>query len=126
MLWFFLIVDIIMSAAALLGGYYMKFVAPKDKEMKMGVLTESAKKSQNTWEYANKTCGKGWIGSGIAGLVLSAAATETAFFASEKVASIVGAAAAVVIVIAMSCSVTVTMLGLRSKFDEKGEPLEKE
>ena len=59
MLWFFLILDIIFSAAALLGGYYMKFSAPEDKEMKMGVLTESAKRSHATWEYANKACGKG-------------------------------------------------------------------
>ena len=126
MLWFFLILDIIFSAGALFGGYYMKFCAPKDDKMKMGLLTESAKKSRDTWEYANKACGKGWMAGGIAGLVLSAAATETAFFASEKVASIVGAAAAVIIVLIMSCSVTTTIMGLKSKFDKDGKPVEKE
>ena len=126
MLWFFLIIDIIMSASALFGGFYMKYRAPEDKDMKMGVLTESAKKSPETWEFANRTCGKNWLRSGIAGIVLSTVATDAAFVASEKTAAIIAGAAAVVIVILMSCSITTVMMKLRAKFDENGKPIEKE
>ena len=126
MLWFFLIFDIIASAAALLGGYYMKYHAPKDKDMKMGVLTSSAKKSRDTWEFANMTCGKYWIIAGIAGLVLTTAAVNTAFLASEDTAAIVSAVAAVVIVILISCSMTTVMMKLRAEFDENGKPIKKE
>lgn len=113
MLWLFLILDIIFSVAALLGGYYMKYCAPKDNEMKLGVLTESAKRNKDTWEYANKTCGKGWIIGGIAGILLSVAATDAAFVVSEKIAEIIGVAVVAVIVLIMSCSITAAMLGLR-------------
>lgn len=126
MLWFFLILDIIFSAAAIFGGYYMKFRAPEDTEMKMGVLTGSAKKSRDTWEYANKTCGKYWIRAGIAGIVLTTLAVNAAFITSEKKAAIVALAAAVVIVLMMSCSMTTVMMKLRAEFDENGKPIEKE
>lgn len=126
MLWFFLILDIIFSAAAVFGGYYMKFRAPEDTEMKMGVLTESAKKSRDTWEYANRTCGKYWIRAGIAGIVLTTIAVNTAFLTSEDTAAIVSLVAAVIIVLMMSCSVTMVMMKLRSNFDENGNPNEKE
>lgn len=126
MLWFFLILDVIFSAAALFGGYYMKFHAPQDSEMKIGVLTESAKKSRDTWEFANKTCGKYWIRAGIAGIVLTTAAVNTAFLASEKTAAIVSLAATVIIVLAMSCSMTTVMMKLRANFDENGKLVEKE
>ena len=126
MLWFFLILDVIFSAAALLGGYYMKFHAPQDAEMKMGMLTESAKKSKDTWEFANSTCGKYWIRAGIAGIVLTTAAVNAAFLTSEKTAAIVSLAALVIIVLVMSCSVTTVMMKLHANFDENGNPIAKE
>ena len=126
MLCFFLILDIIFSAAAIFGGYYMKFRAPEDTDKKIGFLTESAKKSSETWKFANMICGKYWIRSGIAGIVLSTAATDAAFLSSEKIAAIIAGIAVAVIVILMSCSVTMVMMKLRSNFDENGKPNAKE
>ena len=104
----------------------MKFCAPEDTEMKMGVLTESAKKSRDTWEYANKTCGKYWIRAGIAGIVLTTIAVNAAFLTSEKTAAIVSLAAAVIIVLMISCSMTKVMMKLHAEFDENGKPIVKE
>ena len=104
----------------------MKYRAPEDTDMKIGFLTESAKKSSETWKFSNMICGKYWIRSGIAGIVLSTAATDAAFLSSEKIAAIIAGIAVAVIVILMSCSVTMVMMKLRSNFDENGKPNAKE
>ena len=65
-----LIINIVVSFSLILGGYYMKYQAPKDKDMKMGVLIGRARLSPDIWKYANITCGKNWLVTGFIYLVL--------------------------------------------------------
>ncbi len=65
-----IIVSLILSVSAILGGYYMKYQSPKDKQMNIGFKTERAQSSPEAWKYANATCGKYWIIMGSTFLVL--------------------------------------------------------
>ena len=66
-----IIISIILSFAILLAGYYMKYQATKDEQMKMGLRTERARASREAWKYANRTCGRYCLIFGGIGLALS-------------------------------------------------------
>lgn len=115
-----LIVLIIISAGAILGGYYMRFKALKDKDMKMGVLTQRAKASSETWEYANRTCGSYWLIIGIIGFIMTVAVFLLYSFIGDNWANVFAIFTLAVICIGMSNSCTAVIKELNSKFDEKG------
>lgn len=121
-----LILSIVMTFAILLGGYYMKYQAPKDEQMKMGFRTEPAKASPEAWAYANRTCGTYWLIIGIIGFVMTEAVFLIYGFIGDNWANVFAIITTAVICVGTSSACTAVIKELRSKFDENGRPKEKE
>ncbi len=119
-----IIISTILSFAMLLAGYYMRFKAPKDKDMKMGVLILRAKASSEAGAYANRTCGNYWLIIGIIGLIMTVAVFFIYSFIGDKWANIFAIFTSAVICIGMSISCTAVIKELHSKFDENGRQKE--
>lgn len=117
------IVNIICSFALLISGYYMRFHAPKDKEMKMGLRNGHSQSSMEAWKFANETCGKYWlIFAGIA-LVLNVISFLVYAYVSESWSEMINIFATLSN-IGVFCSSTAVTRELQNKFDEKGIPKE--
>ncbi len=121
-----IIISTILSFAMLLAGYYMRFKAPKDKDMKMGVLILRAKASSEAWAYANRTCGSYWLIIGIIGLIMTTAVFLIYSFIGDNWANVFAIFTLAVICIGMSSSCTAVIKELHSKFDENGRQKEVE
>jgi len=65
-----LIIPILM----VIGGAWMKFWPPKDRNSYVGYRTKASMKSQEAWDFAQQYCGKLWLGVGLVMLVVSALA----------------------------------------------------
>ncbi|MBQ8181435.1 MAG: SdpI family protein [Ruminococcus sp.] len=115
-----IIVSIILSFAILFAGFYMKYQAPKDEQMKMGLRTERAKASQETWAYANRNCGRYCLIFGGIGLALSIISLLVYAFAGDDWGRILAVITPAVICVGTSSAVNVVNNGLCSKFDENG------
>ena len=122
----FLIVDILISIGAILSGYYMKFRAPGDEKMQYGIRTAHSKKSYDTWSYANTVCGGAWLKIGFCGSMAVIAAMLLSGQLNDAAAVLLSVGILAVIVIALSCSATAVIMGLVSRFDDDGRPINKE
>jgi uncharacterized membrane protein len=69
-----IIVNVIVSLSLILGGYVMKFRIKDNSDTSIGFRTEKALKNNETWLFANRTCGKIWLVSGISSFILSVVA----------------------------------------------------
>lgn len=122
-----LVLIIILSVAAMLAGYYMKYQAPKDEQMKMGFRTESAKASPEAWEYANRTCGKNWLTTGMIYIFLGIPIIFLMYYFkgehSAKVLSFVYVTAEIIFLVRTGTSV---QREIKIKFDENGSSKENE
>ena len=122
-----LIVDIIISFSLMLGGYYMKYHAPKDKEMKMGVLTKRARTSFETWKYANLAYGKVWLITGAVYLVLGIPLILVMYyFKGEGAVKSLNIGYLIFLVIHLISYYNLITKELNMKFDENGNPKEQE
>ncbi len=122
-----LIVLIIMSSATIFGGYYMRFQAPKDKEMKYGLRTQRTQASMSAWEYANRTCGQCWLITGVIEILLGIPAVLMMYnFKGEKIAQALAFVYLVFFVIGLSSTVTSVIKETNSRFDENGRSIERE
>ncbi len=117
-----IIISIILSFAILLAGYYMKYQAPKDEQMKMGLRTERSRASREAWKYANRTCGRYCLIFGGIGLALSIISLLVYAIAGEDWGRITAVITPAVICIGTSSAINVVNKGLSSKFDENGRP----
>ncbi len=104
----------------------MKYQAPKDEQMKMGLRTERAKASQEAWAYANRTCGKYCLIFGCTGLGLSIISLLIYAFVGDDWGRIFAIITPAVICVGISSAVNVVNNGLCSKFGENGRPKEEE
>ncbi len=122
-----LIIMIIISVAAIAGGYIMKYQAPKDEQMKMGLRTKHTKASHEVWEYANRTCGKSWITIGLIETFLGIPVLFLMYYFkgehSAQVLSLVYVQAEIIFLVS---AVTTVLREIKLKFDENGRPKEKE
>ena len=66
-----LILDFVFAAGILLGGYYLRFYTGDEPNEGVGIRTAEAMKSPEAWQYANRTSGRGWMITGLIGLILS-------------------------------------------------------
>lgn len=122
-----LIVYIIFCAGAIFSGYYLRFVASKDEEMKYGFRTSQTQKSADAWEYANRTLGLHWLRCGVIGLVLGIPAVLLMYkYKGVTASNILSLVCLVFFVIVVSSSVTSVMKATYSKFDEDGRPVDKD
>lgn len=125
MLEIMLIVLIIISAGAILGGYVMKCKAPMDKEMKYGIRTSSTQKNTAVWAYANRTCGKSWLITGIIYIILGVPVILFMYhFKGEYLAKILSLIYLISEVIILASSVTAVLRDITNKFDENGNQKE--
>lgn len=85
------IVDIIISAALILGGIFMAKSVPSEPNEAVGFRTELAMTGRKAWMTANKTAAKIWL---IGGICMLAASVVVLYllnaFVSEK-AAVIGA-----------------------------------
>lgn len=66
------ILDILFAAAALFGGWFLRFCVPEEPNEGIGFRTRAATANPAAWRYANRTCGKLWQLTGTFGLLLTA------------------------------------------------------
>lgn len=122
-----LIIMIIISVAAIAGGYIMRYQAPKDEQMKMGFRTESAKASSEAWAYANRTCGKNWLTTGLIELFLGIPILFLMYyFKGEHSAQVLSFVYVIAEIIFLVIAVTSVQKEMKNKFDESGRLKENE
>ncbi len=122
-----LIINIVVSFSLILGGYYMKYQAPKDKDMKMGVLIGRARLSPDIWKYANITCGKNWLVTGFIYLVLGMPVILLMYnFKGENAAKVLTLAYLIFLITNLIISTNSLIKEMNEKFDENGNPKEQE
>lgn len=120
-----LIILINISIAAIAGGYFMKYQAPKDKKMKYGLRTGSTQTSKEVWEYANRTCGKSCLIIGLICLLLGIPMVLFMYFLKgEYYARALSLIYVITEIIFLVRSVTVVLKEIKIKFDENGNPKE--
>lgn len=118
-------VYVIFCTAAILGGAYMRFAAPKDESMNYGLRTPQSRKSPEAWAYANRKLGMNWLRVGIVGLVAGVAAVFLIYnYKGETAAKALTVVCLVFLVVILSSSVTSVMTALYRKFDEDGRPVD--
>ena len=127
MLLLFLLIDLIMASAAILGGYYMRYRAPQDKNMKYGFRTSESLKSREAWKYANICCGRSWMAVGVIELCLGMPiALMLYWWKGESIATALVFVYLEFFTIILCISVTTVAKSISDKFDENGIPKEKE
>ena len=122
----FLIIDIIMAAAAILGGYYMRYRAPKGETMKHGLRTSESLKSREAWKYANISCGRSWMAVGVIEICLGMPiAMMMYWWKGESIAIALLFVYLEFFTIIQCVSVINVSRSISDKFDENGKPIEK-
>lgn len=116
-----LLIPVIM----IIGGYLMKVKTPKKINGIYGYRTERSMKNKETWNFANKLCGDIWLKTGLIMLIISAIIT-----AIGSINENVFAVASIVILVVQTIVLIVTIVpvekALGNKFDEDGNPKEKQ
>ncbi|MFV0464485.1 MAG: SdpI family protein [Lachnospiraceae bacterium] len=59
------LIDLLIPVIILIFGLLMALRPPRTINIIYGYRTERSMKNQDTWEFANRLCGKIWIGCGI-------------------------------------------------------------
>lgn len=118
---FMLVMDLIVPTAILsLGRRFMKN-APKNINSNYGYRTNMSMKSQETWDFAHRYCGKLWW---ITGLVMLPATVIAMLFVLGADTERVGAMGGVVCgaqLVPLLISFIPTELALRRNFDKEGK-----
>lgn len=113
----FIIVDIVMSAALLLGGCRMSKATPEDRENGIGFRTSLSTSSDEAWMFANELCGRYLIDIGAVGIIASIALPLVLNMAVSETAGMIGAIAVLVIVtLAVNMAIMNTYQRLNSRF----------
>ena len=118
-----LLIPVIM----IISGYLMKAKTPKKINGIYGYRTERSMKNKETWNFANKLCGDIWLKVGLIMLIISAVITAIISINKDENAF---AVASIVILLVQTIILIATIVpvekALRNKFDEDGNPKEKQ
>ena len=117
---YMLIISLIIPAAMICLGFCLSRKAPKKINSIYGYRTKRAKKNQDTWEFANKHCGKTWYMLGIALIVLTVGIMKGCSHESQEVVAVMGGTTVIIQVLALVISIIPTELALRKNFDADG------
>lgn len=114
------IVAVIIPFAMILVGYRLAGKIPVKRNSPFGYRTKRAKLNDDTWEFANKHCGKTWYMLGIALAVLSLGVMRGCREESREMIVVIGGALVILQFFALLVSMLPTELALRKNFDEQG------
>ena len=113
-----LLIPVIMIVIGLIFGNR----APKKINHIYGYRTSLSMKNQNTWEFANKYCGKLWLKIGLIMFLLGIVIILLSFKMSENIMLCFTSFVITIQTIVVILSVFIVEKALREKFDENGEP----
>lgn len=120
---FMLVMDLIVPTATLsLGKRFIKN-APKKINSNYGYRTNMSMKSQETWDFAHRYCGKVWWVMGLVMLPATVIAMLFVLGADTERVSIVGGIVCGAQLIPLLLSIIPTELALRKNFDKEGRRL---
>ena len=117
--WFLLLCDLIVPAVVLAAGCCMRLRPPRHPNGLVGYRTARSEQNQDTWDFAQRYCGKLWQKLG-ALLALSVLAALASARAGEKTATILTLALLALQILAVLGSIAPVERALRRTFDENG------
>lgn len=68
-----IVVNVVISLAVLIGGYYLKYHAKPYADSLIGFKTKRATASDEAWQFANRKCGRLWFAIGVFGFAATGA-----------------------------------------------------
>jgi len=114
------LVAVVIPFAMILVGYRLTGKIPVKRSSPFGYRSKRAKLNDDTWEFANKHCGKTWYMLGIALVVLSLGVMRGCRAESREMMVVIGGALVILQFFALLISMLPTELALRRNFDEQG------
>lgn len=120
---FMLVMDLIVPVAILLLGRQFMKNAPKKINSSYGYRTSRSMKSQETWDFAHRYCGKVWWIMGLVMLPVTVAAMLFVLGADTERVGIAGGIVCGAQLIPLLLSIIPTELALRRNFDKEGRRL---
>ena len=117
---YMLVISMLLPVTMLVVGSFFIKKTPRSINALFGYRTRRSMQNQQTWHFAHQHCGRIWLWSGIALLLISVAAMIGVIGQSVKVIGYVGAGTAVLPFLPMIFSVISTQRALKREFDEYG------
>lgn len=102
-------------------GWFMYKHPPKTRNSFVGYRTSASNRSEESWAYAQKFCGKTWLIFGAAMLVLTVLVFLLLRDRDEKSASIAGSVVIGVQTALMLLSIIPVEIAIRRRFDKDGK-----
>lgn len=117
---FILICVLLIPIVMLIGGWIMWKHTPQDINYLIGYRTEHSMKNIDTWNFANKYCGRLWFKLGLIMLILSIIFIISFYATSNDILNV-----AVLIIMAIQCIVIVVSIfptekALKRNFNKDG------
>lgn len=120
--WLFMtVITILLPLTMLVFGLYFSKNAPSEINSAFGYRTKSSMKSQDTWEFAHRYCGKLWKIYGAVLLPISVIPMILLKSSSENTVSVVSTALMIIQLVPMLLSIVLTERKLKQDFDENGK-----
>ena len=118
---YMMVVSMIIPLAMICMGSRMSRKPPENMDSVFGYRTKRAKMTRETWEFANKHCGRTWHMLGIALAVLTIGIMRGCYSESRENVILIGGLVILVQIFAFLISMLPTGLALRRNFDENGK-----
>lgn len=119
--WIYMLVMALLIPFSMIGfGIYLNNGGPKEISHVIGYRTNRSMKNQETWDFAQRTCGRYWRSYGRILLPVSALCMVLFLGKSEDA---IGTAGMVIIYLqlaVMICTIFLTESALKKNFDEEG------
>ena len=116
-----LVCSLLIPLMMLIFGWIMLMHPPKEPNSVFGYRTAASGRSQESWLYAQKLCGKIWLILGFAMLVVSFACFLLPIWKDENGASVAGAVMMGVQTALMLLSIIPVEVALHRNFDSEGK-----
>lgn len=117
---FMLLVGSLCPVIMIAAGISLLKAAPKKINSVYGYRTELSMKNQDTWEFAQKYCGKVWLRGGLILLPVAVIPMLLVIGKSTEIVGIVGSIIGMLGVVVLIASIFPTESALRKNFDERG------
>lgn len=119
--WFMLACDLLTPAVMIIGGGLMRKITPKKINGIYGYRTDRSMKNLDTWQFANRYCGRlwwiiGWI------IIIPTALVMVPFYSSgEDVIGFVSGIILALQMVALVAALFPTEAAIKRTFDDNGE-----
>lgn len=111
-----LVVDVVLAFVMIIGGAILHYQAPLDDSRSLGIKTKRALASAETWEFANRKCGRLWMFGGAVLLILPPLAGPVWFLVGAAAGTIAAAGILLLNIGLLVGSLIATETALKRKF----------